>query len=155
MKFLIKLVIVGIIVLVAAIWYYSDKNPHAAKAKDEIKSAAADATQFVEDKIGTSNLSTDEIKDELRRTGRIVRRKAEEAGAAVVDATADARTTSAVKARLMKEQNLASLNISVSTTAGVVTLSGTSASPDDIRQAIKTTMETEGVHKVISTLQVK
>ena len=40
-------------------------------------------------------------------------------------------------------------------TDGVVTLTGTGSSPENIRKAIQITMDTDGVHKVISTLQVK
>jgi osmotically-inducible protein OsmY len=85
----------------------------------------------------------------------VVRRAATEAGHAIADATADARTTGAIKAKLVASRDLSALNISVNTTAGVVTLSGAVASPEDISKAILVAMETDGVREVVSTLQVK
>jgi len=67
---------------------------------------------------------------------------------------ADARTTAAIKAKLVANRDLSALSISVNTTAGVVTLSGTVNSPEDIGKAMLVAMETEGVTQVVSTLQV-
>jgi hyperosmotically inducible periplasmic protein len=97
----------------------------------------------------------EDIKDELARSGQVVRRAATEAGRAIADATADARTTAAIKAKLIATRDLSGLNISVNTTAGVVTLSGAVSSAEDISKAILVAMETDGVREVVSTLQVK
>ena len=78
-----------------------------------------------------------------------------EAGHAIADATADARITAAIKAKLVASRDLSALNISVNTTAGVVTLSGHVSSPENISKAMLLAMETDGVREVISTLQVK
>jgi len=101
------------------------------------------------------SLSNPEIKDELERSGKVVRKKAEQVGAAIADATADARITATIKAKLVKDQALSALRISVNTTAGVVTLSGSAAGTDEIKEAMKLAYDTEGVREVISTLQVK
>jgi osmotically-inducible protein OsmY len=50
---------------------------------------------------------------------------------------------------------LSVLNISVSTTDGRVTLSGTASSAEDIRKAMALAADTDGVREVASTLQVK
>ena len=100
-------------------------------------------------------LGPQDIKDELARTGQVVRRKAEEAGHAIADATADARITAAIKAKLLTTRDLSGLNISVNTTDGVVTLSGAVPSIDAISKAMLVAMETDGVKQVISALQVK
>jgi osmotically-inducible protein OsmY len=84
-----------------------------------------------------------------------VRRKAQQVGQSIADATADARTTAAIKAKLVTDKNLSALNISVNTTDGVVTLSGVVSAPDDIGKAMVLAMEVEGVREVISTVQVK
>jgi hyperosmotically inducible protein len=84
----------------------------------------------------------------------VVRRKAQEAGAAIADATADARVTAAIKAKMVANRDLSALRISVNTTAGVVTLAGTVNSPEDIGKAMLVAMETDGVTQVVSTLQV-
>ena len=78
-----------------------------------------------------------------------------EAGHAIADATADARTTATIKAKLVASRDLSALNISVNTTAGVVTFSGAVSSSEDISKAILLAMETDGVREVVSTLQVK
>ena len=84
-----------------------------------------------------------------------MRKKAEQVGAVLADATADARITATIKAKLVKDPTLSALAISVNTTGGVVTLSGSVAGPEEIKQAMKLALETEGVREAISTLQVK
>jgi hypothetical protein len=110
-------------------------------------------TDAIQEKLRVLDLRTNDFKDELAHTGQIVRRKAREAGQAVADATADARTTAAVKAKLVA--NLSSLSISVNTTGGIVTLSGPVSSTEEISKAMLLAMDTDGVREVISTLQVK
>jgi hypothetical protein len=101
------------------------------------------------------DLHSNDIKDELARTGLVVRRKAQAAGQAVADATADARITAAIKAKLLTSRDLSALSISVNTTASIVTLSGTVPSVDAVSKALQLAMDTDGVSQVISTLQVK
>ena len=74
---------------------------------------------------------------------------------AITDATANARITGTIKTKLIEEPGLSALKIDVDTTDGVVTLSGTVASYDEIAKAMRLAWETEGVHKVVSSLQVK
>ena len=145
----------GIVITVAAIWYYADKNSHAHEAKEDIKGAATQTKEFVRDKIDSMDFSTDKIKDELARTGQVVRRKAETVGNAIADATADARITTTIKAKLVADPDLSALSISVSTTAGRVTLSGSVSSPEKIAKAMQLAMGVDGVQEVVSTLQVK
>ncbi|HEY9175420.1 MAG TPA: BON domain-containing protein, partial [Verrucomicrobiae bacterium] len=71
------------------------------------------------------------------------------------DATADARTTAAIKARYVADSRLSALRISVNCTDGRVTLSGTVSSVEDISHAMLLAMESAGVREVVSTLQVK
>lgn len=109
--------------------------------------------ETVKDKV--SEIDTDQIKEELARTSMVVREKAKQAGSAIADATANARTTGAIKAKLIAEPGLSAFNINVDTTDGLVTLTGTVNSPDDVARAVRLALDTEGVYKVISTLQVK
>ena len=149
MKTLIKLFILAIVVLVVAVWYYSGRDTNAAKAKEDLKNFASDAKDFAADKL---HLTRNDIVGELSRTGQVVREKA---AAFTGDAATDAKITATVKAKLAADTALSILNISVSTTQGVVTLSGTGSSPDNIRKAIEIAMATDGVQKVVSTLTVK
>lgn len=156
MKTFIVLVL-GIILGAAAVWFYSTyhNDPRMQSARQKIENAAKTTRDAAQEKLNSLHLRPEDIKDELARTGLIVRRAASDAGQAIADATADARVTGAIKAKLVASRDLSALNISVNTTAGVVTLSGFVTSPEDISKAVLLAMETDGVSKVISTLQVK
>jgi hypothetical protein len=147
--------IFGIIILGAVVWYYSDKNARAHAATEEFKSAARDTKDFVKEKLGSLNISTDNIKDEMSRLGHVFRDKAHAAGKTIADDTADGRITAAIKGKLLADADLSVIKISVTTTDGRVTLSGTASSPENIRKAIQLAWDTDGVTEVVSTLQVK
>ncbi len=106
-------------------------------------------------KLEALELQVDTINDELKQTGKVVRRKARDIGVVVADAAAEAQTTAAIKAQLVADPQLSAWDISVSTSAGVVTLAGTVASPELIGRAMLLALQTKGVTQVISTLQVK
>lgn len=153
-KFLVGLLL-GIALTVAAIWFYSDKNANARHAKEDLQNAGTQTRDYVRDKIDSLNLTPDNIKDEMARTGKVIRTKAQDLGNKIADATADARITATIKAKLVANRDLSALDISVSTTNGRVTLSGTVASPDRIAEAIKLAYSVDGVQEVVSTLQIK
>ena len=155
MKKFILGVLVGVAIVVAAIWHYSNKHKHVDLVKDDLRNAFTHTEDAIKDKLDSAHLSTDDIKDELARTGKIVREKVQGASAVVADAATDARIDSTIKAKLLRDPGMSTLSISVSTKDGVVTLSGTAKSTDDIRTAVKTAMDTDGVHKVVSTIQLK
>ncbi len=156
MRILLALVI-GALVGAAAVWcYHSDQGrTRLHSAADQVQSAAKSAGDTLQEKLRVLDLRTNDIKDELARGGQIIRRRAREAGKALSDATADTRTTAAIKAKLMASRDLPAFSISVNTTSGIVTLSGNVRSPEEISKAMLLAMETEGVREVISTLQVK
>jgi hyperosmotically inducible protein len=156
MRFLLALII-GIAIGAGAIWYmreHRDKTPFQ-QAGDRIESATKSTRDTIQDKLHSLNLNGDTIKEELAKTGRVIREKSQQAGKAISDATADARVTAAIKAKLVRDSGLSAWNISVNTTDGVVTLSGTVSSPEDIGKAMVLALETDGAQRVISTLQVK
>ena len=156
MKIFLALVF-GILVGAFAVWVYRDNldKSHPQSVGEQIKASAKSAGETIEEKFRSLDLSKENITNELARTGRVVREKARQAGQAIADATADARITTAIKGRLVADSGLASLSISVNTTEGVVTLSGSASSADQISKAIALAMETDGVTKVISTMQIK
>jgi hyperosmotically inducible periplasmic protein len=149
--------LLGVALGAAGVWFYSTNraDPRLRAAEDKVGQAAKSARDSVQDRLRVLDLRSDDIKDELARTGQVVRRKAREAGQAIADATADARTTAAIKTKLIAARDLSGLNISVNTTDGVVTLSGSVSSPENVSKAMLLAMETDGVREVISTLQVK
>ncbi len=149
--------IVGLIVggVVVGLYVTNRNNPRLRSAQEKVETTAKSAGDAVQNELRVLHLRSEDIKDDLARGGKVVRRSAQEAGHAIADATADARITGAIKAKLVANRELSALSISVNTTAGVVTLSGTVSSPETISKAMLLAMETDGVHEVISTLQVK
>src|SRR5437588_11673420 len=111
--------VVGILVGAGVVWFYSTNRGRqtAQSAGDQITTGANSARDTVEEKLKVLDLRKDDIKDELARTGQVVRRKAREMGNAIADATADARITGAIKIKLTASRDLSALNISGNTTA--------------------------------------
>jgi hyperosmotically inducible protein len=120
-----------------------------------MENAAKSAKDTLQDKMRELDLRPEQVKEDLERTGKVIRRKAREAGQAISDATADARITAAIKAKLLGSKELSALSISVNTTDGVVTLSGSVNSTEEISKAVLLAMDSEGVREVVSTLQVR
>jgi hypothetical protein len=156
MRVLLALAI-GLVVGAGAVWYFeSDEGKSTVQhAGTQVEDAARSAGHAIQDKLKVLDLRTNDFKDELARSGQVIRRKAQEAGHAIADATADARITGAIKAKLLASHDLSALSISVNTTNGIVTLSGIVPTLEDIAKAMLLAYETEGVTEVISTLQVK
>ena len=149
--------IVGVILGAVGLWYFgsSDGRARVQSARTQIENVATSTRDVVEGKLHVLDLRTNDIKEDLARSGQVVRRKARQAGQAIADATADARITAAIKTKLLANKDLSSLAISVNTTSGIVTLSGSVPSTEQIAKAMLVAMETDGVQEVISTLQVK
>jgi osmotically-inducible protein OsmY len=151
------ILLVGIAIGIAAVWYFNhDKNnSQFQSAGQEIKSTAESAGNTLDEKLKSWKLDRESISNEMARTGRVIREKTSEAGQAIKDATADARVTAAIKTKLVGDRDLSAWDIHVSTTDGVVTLSGTVSSADLIGKAMEVALDTDGARQVISTLQVK
>jgi len=149
--------LLGIGLGAAAVWFYGTRQGKSAirATGEQIESTTKSARDTVQEKLRVLDLRPDQVKEDLARTGQVVRRKAREAGKAIADATADARITAAIKGKLVANRDLSALSISVNTTGGVVTLSGPVSTPEDISKAMLLAMETDGVTEVVSTLQVK
>ena len=155
MKRLLIGFILGIAAGVWGHWYFQQEQNKQKlhEAKNSMVTSAEKVSDAFQEKI--SEIRTQDIKRELENSGIVVREKARQAGNAISDATANARTTAAIKAKLFAEPGVSALSINVDTSDGLVTLSGTVSSHEQIAKAIRIAMETDGVTKVISTLQVK
>jgi hyperosmotically inducible protein len=149
--------ILGLALGAGAVWYFQSgrNSSRVQEATNQVENAAKSAGDAIQEKLRVLDLRPQDVKDELARSGQVVRRTAKEAGQAIADATADARITAAIKGKLIASRDLSALSISVNTTAGIVTLSGTVPSTEAISKAMLLAMETDGVKEVISTLQVK
>jgi len=135
-------------------WYFQQETGKAQleQARSQVVSNAHKVASTIKDKI--NELSVDDIKEEMARTSMVVREKAKAAGQSIAGATANARITASIKTKLVAEPGLSAFAINVDTTDGLVTLSGRVESHDQVAKAVKLALETDGVHKVISTLQV-
>ena len=140
-----------------AVWYFRGQPPEPAltEARNRIVAGAAQAESAARSSLEALGLTPAGIKEELARTGRVIRNKSAEVSHALADATADARITTDIKAKFLADKDLSALSISVNTTAGRVTLSGTASTLENISKAMALAYDTEGVPQVISTLQVK
>lgn len=149
--------ILGLAIAAAAWWVFTNHSPEPAwqAARDHIVSDAEAAEQSARTNLGALGLTPDNIRQELAHTGTVLRRKTTAVGAALSNATADARITAAIKAKLVTDPHLSALAISISTTDGCVTMSGNANSVEDIRKAMVLAYDTPGVTQVISTLQVR
>ena len=158
--------IVGIILGAVGFWFVQKKAAEHPEAQQRYEEAAAqfrtNAGAAVENtsdalraKLDTLDLHGDQIKDELAKTGEVIRRKAHDIGDAAADAASDARAVTEIKAKYAEDSTLSVWKISVRCEKGHVTLSGTVPSPDDIGKAVALALDAEGVRDVTSTLQVK
>jgi hyperosmotically inducible periplasmic protein len=158
--------IIGIILGAVGFWFVQKKAAEHPEAQQRYEQAAATAftnagvtasnmSDALRAKLDTLDLHGDQIKDELAKTGEVIRRKAHDIGDAAADAASDARAVTEIKAKYVEDSTLSAWKISVSCDKGHVTLSGTVSSPDDIGKALALALDADGVRDVTSTLQVK
>jgi osmotically-inducible protein OsmY len=156
MKAFIFGLLLGIVLTLGTVWYMGGRGMRVDDQNtNQLKHGADETKSYLQDKAASLNLSLENIKEEMARDGRVMRQKAADLGHSVADATADTRITAAIKGKLLADPDLSVLSISVNTTGGVVTISGTASSPANIRKAIQLAWDTDGVNQVISTIQVK
>src|SRR4051812_48342913 len=93
---------VGLLVGAGVVWYYGTGKGHSVvkSTGDQIENTTKSARDAIQEKLRVLDLNPDQVKEDLAQTGRVVRRKAREAGTALADATADARITGAIKTKL-------------------------------------------------------
>lgn len=148
MKTLVAFLLGGLIAGGLVYWVV---NP----ARERVSPQSHQGAAQVENGVSSGSWDGETMKGDLKRTGEAMREKAERAGDAIGDAAANVKLTAAVKGNLVKESGLSALAIDVDSTDGVVTLSGAVESQEQVALAVKRASETDGVRKVISTLQVK
>ena len=149
--------IVGTVLTVMTGWYFVTVRhlPMVRQAQANTATTLRQTADAVEAKLAAWHLTNADIAQEVKQTGKVVRRQMREFGATVADATADARVTAQIKAKLALNKELSAKSIAVSTTDGRVTLSGSVTSAKLIGKALALALETEGVREAASTLQVK
>ncbi len=124
----------------------ADKPSFSEKARE----TAGNVKDAVSDKLTEWHLTPDDIKGDLAKTGQVVRTKAQ----AVGEKISDARIVTVIKAKFVLDSSLSAPDISVESHEGEVTLGGTVASPELIGRAVMLTLDTDGVHSVVSKITV-
>lgn len=166
MRGFFKGLVLGIILGAVGYWYVEKKANEHPEAQQRYEDSAANVSSNAVDmahnaadalraKLDTLDLHDDQITNELARTGKIFRSKAQAVGAAVADAASDARAVTEIKAKYAVDSTLSMWSIHVACSQGHVTLSGTVSSPSDIGRAVAIAMDADGVQDVTSTLTVK
>ena len=148
---MIRLLLGFILGVLAGAWGYAWLQQPQNKTKTAATNDSFQAT--VQQRLG--EIRVEDIRKELERTGMVVREKADKWTAAIAESAADAKITAAIKSKLFAEPGVASMSIHVTTTDGLVTLSGTADSHDQVAKAMRLALDTEGVRKVVSTVQIR
>jgi len=104
----------------------------------------------VADKIQQWHLTPDDIRNDLARTGEVVRENAHVAG----DKISDARIVTVIKAKYVLDRDLSAHDIHVDVADGRVSLSGTVPTADLIGKAVMLALDTSGVENVSAKLVV-
>jgi hypothetical protein len=147
--------LIGAVGGAAGLWWgleHLQSRPFA-NARDAALGRTVRVTHNIQDAL--ASLSPETVREEILKTGMVVRDKARQAGSAVADYANDARITASLKGRLLSHSAASALQINIETTDGLVTLSGTVPTHEAVTQAVRTALEIDGVRKVVSTLQVK
>src|SRR5450432_1385889 len=142
MKTFLVLLVGVVIGAVGWNYYQHSQNPtfadRAQHAADKTRDTVAEAGDKVAAKAEDWKLTPDSVKEELARTGEVVRSKAKIVG----EKMDDARIVAVIKGKYVMEKNLSALAISVDCTDGDVKLTGSVDSADRIALAVTLALQT-------------
>src|ERR1043166_585200 len=96
--------------------------PTRPSVVDNARNTALSARDAISDKLTQWHLSPDEIKEDLSRTGKVVRTGAQAAGETIAAATSNARVVAVIKAKYTLDKELSARTIDVECREGKVTL---------------------------------
>lgn len=96
------------------------------------------------------HLTADDIRQDLARTGEVVRIQAQGVGGKI----SDVRIAAVVKAKLILDRELSNCEVRVSVRDGHVTLEGSVGTPELLGRAMALALETDGVMDVGSKIEV-
>jgi len=99
---------------------------------------------------GAWQLSAADIKSEFEATGRVVRTKP--SGVGEPTGPMDDLLVPFVKTKLQSDPELAALNLDAAASGGIVTLSGSAHSLDQIGRAVGIVLAIHGVTSAVSTI---
>jgi osmotically-inducible protein OsmY len=162
MRFIFRLFLFFVLVIAVA-WVFREPildrlglvtGTSARQTGSETRGAPGTAEGTAREQLSALDLSVEKIAEELRATGRVVRRKAADAGRQIEEGTRDTRTTARLKGRFALDPELKARGIEIHTDDGRVTLQGSVESHAEVARAIRMAVEEDDVLEVISTLQV-
>lgn len=125
------------------------------EAGDALQDVGEQAREAWDVRLEVLQLRAEDIREELAEDSQVIRRKARDFGEAAVDVAVDTRITGVISAKLAADKELSVFDVAVSTRGRRVTLSGTVASPELVGKATALALQTDGVHEVVSNLQVE
>jgi osmotically-inducible protein OsmY len=109
---------------------------------------ATSARDTTSEQLRRWHLTSDDIKDDLARTGQVVRANARVAGERI----SDARILTVIKAKYVLDRDLSARDIAVEVNDGDVALAGTVPSTELIGKAVALALDTDGVRHVAARL---
>ncbi len=155
MKTVFILLIGAVLGIVGWRYYQRTENPTMGQRMehlaDKTREAAGDTKDAIAGKAEDWNLTPESIRDELAKTGRVMRSKARDVG----DRLDDARIVAVIKGKYIVEKELSAFAINVDCRDGAVSLTGSVTSVEHIVRAVTLALQTGGVHDVVSQLVVK
>jgi osmotically-inducible protein OsmY len=122
----------------------------ADHAWDQGRAVASDMSARVSEKMQEWHLTGPDIHAELQKTGEVVRQNTAKAR----DRVNDVRIVAVIKAKFVLDRDLSAGAITVESTDGNVTLSGTVAAEYLVGRAVADALDTDGVNHVVSKLEV-
>ncbi len=143
MKKYLIIFIAGIVVGTGSYWTLRD-GPLATKVRENA------LVQKVSEKV--DERVTDRLKEEMEKQGKIVMNKPAESSIPKLD---DGRLEDLVKAKIAAEPTLSDTSIKEDVKDGVVNLTGSAASYEQIARAMRLALECDATKTVVSTIQIK
>ncbi len=129
-------------------------SDRANTALQDTKEVIGDAREALDAKLTEWKLTPADIKADLEKTGRVIRKRTLAAGERVGGALDNTRLVTVINGKFIADRDLSALKINVDANEGIVTLTGEVASLDLAGRAIALALDTEGVTQVIGQLKV-
>ena len=120
----------------------------------QARDAAVNASDSLGEKLREWNLSGSEIREDLQRTGRVVRTKARAAGQTIATTASKAKVIGTIKAKYALDEELSARAVDIDYDNGKVILHGSVPSDSLIGKAVALALDTDGVTEVQSLLIV-
>lgn len=130
-------------------------SERAEQALDRTQELASDAASAIKAKMERWNLEPSDVEADLKKSGRIVREKAQAAGERAGGALDNTRLVAVINGKYVADRDLSASKIDVDANTGVVTLTGAVGSLELAGRAVALALDTSGVSQVIGLLKVE